>query len=279
MAALWKMDIKKLIKSPKFYLVIFFIIYFLKDYSTQYVLLIQESGLSITPYLYPIYYSDWFCRMYGLLIIIIMLSDASFIGSDMENVLLRMNRGKWALSRIVYLFFLSVLTQVIFFVISILIFLPNISFSSQWGDVIYHIADFDAEGVTVSTSSTMEVLENYKPLEALLWNMLLVILLSIFLGLLIMIINGLLKNSIGTVFAIVLLTMDFFFQAISRVKNWTIPRWLKLMSWVDLSSISWEKSIGKLAMSQVLLILIIGIILLSGIFYICIRKGWISLID
>lgn len=281
MVSVIRMDIKKLVRSPKFYLVILFTFYFLTDYSRSYDYVMQETGLSMTPWLYPIYYSDWFNRLYELLVIIILLSNAPFADKDIKNILLRTTKGTWALSRIVYLFVLSVIGQIVFFMVSILVFVPNIGFNKDWGDVVRTVAgSYTGDEISIGNpAAIVDIVERYTPWKALVLNMVLAVLVSMVLGLVVMILNGLFKNSIGTVSAIILVTADFFMNLMSGFEKWKIHRNLQIMSWVNLESLSWTKISGKLLTGEILVILAVSILLLSGIFYVCVRKNWISVTE
>ncbi len=230
-----KADLIRLIRGPKFWLIILFMLFFVYDFVSQVKPYAVNSGLGITPYLYPVYLADWSGRLYSLLLIIVAMSDAPFYTGSEMFIKLRVNKYIWGLCKNLYIFAISFIFQVITIVFTIVMCLPYLGISNDWGDVIRTFLTDRQGAISVSgiLEEGIEVL--YHPYTAMIYELLIMTLISLMLGLMIFILNGLFKSYAGTVVIGILSCLhtyisDFdFYGVLKNVYN-KIP-----MSWIDLS--------------------------------------------
>ena len=71
----------------------------------------QLWSISVLLHIYPIYFSDWMNCIYVLLSITVLMSDAPFRENNELYLSLRMNKYRWILSKILFIFILSAAFQ------------------------------------------------------------------------------------------------------------------------------------------------------------------------
>lgn len=138
--------------------------------------------------------------------IVLMFSNAPFKGGNSQFTVMRTGYGKWCAGQILYIFTASGIFTVSLFALTNIFSLGSFSYSTKWGKTLnslmvsdYGLGRWICERVGL----------RYKPLEALLHNMLLIFFLSVFLGLLTFFFSSVVGRSSGVVAsaAVVLLGM------------------------------------------------------------------------
>ncbi len=273
------MDLKKLFKSPKLYLVIFFSFYFLQEYSQSYIEVIKSSGLAVTPFFYPIFYGDWSNRLYILMLFVVLFSDAPYKGKETKFTVLRSGEGNWAISRVVYTIVLAVIYQLILYILSLLVFFPNVGFRNEWGFVIESVTGGFSADMTVKgdVMGLGDIVERYSPVSACEYNMGIAILVSVVIGLVILVLNGFFRNGTGTLIVIVLATADHFISMMNSAGVLNIAflkenKYVHIMSWMDMSSLCVTQETGKMLISNLAGILLVVSVILSLVFYVLVKK-------
>lgn len=273
-----KMDIRRVFRSPKLYLLLCFSLYFLMDFARDIKNYARMSGLGVAPYIYPFFYGEWQFRMFAMLIIIALMSDAPYVDTSQKYTYIRTGDKKWLAGKILFIVAISFIYQLLFILLSVLVLLPVLGFSLEWGDILSALAN-TTQSVTVSIGggdSLAYILANYQPLSAMFLTFFLSSFVSIVVGLFIFLINGITKGMTGTILAIVICMADLF---VGLMRNYRIPFSFPLViSWMDLSSIyTNERVTGKMFLGTVVLTMIIISVVITGLLYIAIRKKVIDI--
>lgn len=267
-------DFRRTLKDPKIIIIIAIAFFFFYDSFGVMKDLAEQADLGVTPYAYTIYLSEWRGRMYAILLMVMIMADAPFYNGSETNISLRVSRFKWFAGKMIYIFGISVLFQISMVILSIIVFIPYISMSDIWGDVIYtymmNMQGMISSGGIIESNSILEL----NPIYALIYEVVLMILLSVIIGLLIFIINGLCKNSLGTIIVGIVAIADPYITDLSFYSE-SASKWRYKMptSWIDLNcfykgeNLSFEKCF--LYMLAVILLLVI-----IGSFLVC--KRWIN---
>jgi len=151
------------------------------------------NGLGIL----PIFYTG---SITGCLIIqigiVLMFSNAPFKNKDSLFCVLRTGYARWCVGELMYIVSASFIYTVSLFLITNILCANNLFYSLSWGKT------FTSAGTgRTKLSVSKALLQQYQPLEALLHTMLLIFLLSVFLGLLIFLMSSLVGRSSGVVLA------------------------------------------------------------------------------
>ena len=232
-----KMDIRRLIRSPKLYLLICFTLFFFIDYARDLKLYVEGMGIGIAPYIYTMFYGSWMTRIFSVMIIAALMSDAPYTDKCQKYTYIRSGNGRWLLGKILYVFSVSFLYQMVMFVVSVLALLPDISLTWEWGDALWNVAaqNSSAQISLGDAGSAWTIVQNYRPVVALLITFVLASLVSATIGMFVFLVNGITRTMLGTILALIISTADLF---ISVMNGAGIRIQFPLVtSWMDLSRI------------------------------------------
>ncbi len=259
-----EMDMKKIFKSPKIYLLFFFSFYFMQEFVNQFKSIGIEKHTLVTPYIYPLFMNDWMNGVYIFVLIIMLLSDAPFYDENTYMVTGRTSNNIVICGKILYMTLISFIFHIFNIVISIILLIPYLGFSSKWGSVIEYYASGIANSITIGGSQTdSNLISSYTPINAMVLCLILIILQSILIGMIIFLFNALFKNSIGIAIVSILPGIDLFTNFIQYTgdKN-------KVLSFLYISDFAklgqYKAIIGELNIE--VLIKIIGIVVVIVIF-------------
>lgn len=278
--AIMRMDMKRTFKSPKLYLLIIFTIYFLRDFTITIKSLALINNMGVAPYTYPLFYGNWVSRLYAMLVIVILMSDAPFVDSSQKYTYIRTGDGKWLLGKIFYISMLAFLYQFMIVVCSVFLLLPELGMTTEWGDILSTFALESSGGKTgLGGADFLAYITNtYAPIEGMLVTFVLASLVSIMVGIFIFFVNGLTKSMAGTVLALIIGMADMFISSLKDFGyNLKIPN---VISWMNPGSVYIENAvIGKTFFGiTVATILIVSSLMVTGI-YIMIRKKIINVAE
>jgi len=276
--AVMKMDIRRIFRSPKLYLLLCFSLYFLMDFARDIKSYARIAGLGVAPYIYSFFYGNWQFRMFAMLMIIVLMSDAPYVDSSQKYTYIRTGDRKWLAGKVLFIIVISFLYQMLVMLLSVLVLLPDLGFSLEWGDVLSALAN-TTQSVTVSIGggdSLAYILANYEPVPAMFLTFFLSSSVSIVVGLFIFFINGITKGMMGTALALVICMADLF---VGLMRSYRISFSFPLVvSWMDLSSVYInERVTGKIFLGTVIFIMAAAGIVMTGMLYIAVRKKVIDI--
>lgn len=273
------MDLKRLFRAPKFYLLLLFTLYFLWDFSEDLRLYAQAIGLGITPYVYPLFYGDSTSRLFAMLVIIVLMSDAPYIDSSQKYTYIRSGEKGWFLGKMLYIISISVIYQLLFVLLSVIVILPEMGLSSDWGDVLWTLANNPIEVTNMFGDASMaSIVLEYSTFEAMLYTMILSILVSVVIGTFVWMINGITHSMLGTLLALVACTGEVFLSLVSAT-GFRIP-FPVIISWMNLANVSvGEQITGKVPMRSLILTLIGISMILAVLIYGAIHKKVINIAE
>lgn len=144
-------------------------------------------GIRCSPWMYPHYFSIpimWL--VYGFLTAA-LFSDAPFHSAFSDFLQIRTGNYIWLLGQCLFIAEASLCYSLTYFLLSIAAVLPRVIFISGWGKLIETLAyDTEASLHLVGVCFLPDVLQKYSPIEATLLTVLMVWLVSCFLGMLIL---------------------------------------------------------------------------------------------
>ncbi|MBE5938401.1 MAG: hypothetical protein E7265_10280 [Lachnospiraceae bacterium] len=260
-------DLKRLVKSPKIYLIIILTLFFFDNFVMDIKSIAASVKIGITPFVYPILMSGWQGRMLVLLVIVVLMSDAPFYSGTEKNVFLRVSKYSWICSKVIYVFVLSVVYQILCFAASIIVCAPYIAMGNEWGTAIKTYAYGISNGISAGSGEGAYVIVScYSPLEALVKELVIALMVSVIIGLLIMTLNILFNGYAGTVIASVVVILDAFLESFITSSS-VIHKILSNLPtvWVSLSGLSQGdvKKMHSFGSACLICVIIIFVLLLS----------------
>lgn len=226
---------RQFFKDSKFIVVLLFSFLFLFVYITP---LRQEAALSdygITPYILPLIYD--MNTMYMAFVMILLVCDAPFIQKNQLFVNVRAGMASSFIGKVIYLFFISVILQVVQFLISIIMLIPYISFSDNWGYILTKVVSegFSEPVIYSGFAARISVMEEYTGLEALAGQVLLNISFTFLMGMAAFFLNGIIKKYLGPIVLIFIAIFDSIINAagfwvgdIYKLYDYSLIRFIKL---------------------------------------------------
>lgn len=232
-----KADFLRTIKNPKTWVVLLLCYFFFWNETVTLRALGEANQMGVAPYVYPIFMTDWRSRMYALVLVLLMLGEAPYYNGAEVFTSMRISTLKWFISKVVYIFMVSIFFQVFMMIISVVACLPYVGFSAEWGDIITTYINsiqgaISATGI-VKTKSIMSL----EPQVAMVQEFVLMVLTSVLLALIIFIINATLKNMVGTILIGSVVIIDLYLNEFASrdLMKWDISYFLP-STWVDMNT-------------------------------------------
>ena len=129
-------DIKKLLRSSRFYMTILVVCFVIWDHLAPISTWLAAQHYKITPWVYPFISNSVFLQMVIVGGTLFLFSDAPFFDETQLLLIIRMNRVQWCMAQMIYICVSTMIYFAAIAFVSIFLFIPNITFSSRWGAVI-----------------------------------------------------------------------------------------------------------------------------------------------
>ncbi len=263
-------DLLRTLKSSKTVVIVLLCFFFFWNETIELRGLAEYYQIGITTYVYPIFMTNWRSRMYALVLILMMLGEAPYYNGSEVFTSMRISKYKWLTSKLIYIFLLSVLFQIVMMIIAVVVCLPYVGVSNDWGDVIItHMNSI--QGMTSSLGSVnSDGILSIQPMMAMMYEFILMTLISTFLALLMFVLNGVLKNIVGTIFVGSVVIVDLYisevesFGLIKRNLSFSLPT-----TWIDLNAVL---MVENFSFMKCILYLFLLIVMLVAFTYILVGK-------
>ncbi|MCL2078432.1 MAG: hypothetical protein FWH17_01170 [Oscillospiraceae bacterium] len=193
-------NIKRWVSNPRYYIICLLSVAWLHFLISPVLNFSKSVGVKATPFIFPHIFGEWYSSMVFVLIVVLLFCDAPFMNDSTPYECIRSGRKRWIQGQLLYVAAASFLLVLFYFAACLLLLSPNIEFKNEWGKVYNTLAQTYAgwEYGTMPMSHTMMLL--YTPLQALFISSALLLLISIFVGLVIFTLN-LVTSRIGGIMA------------------------------------------------------------------------------
>lgn len=216
--------------------ILFFVLVF--DVVFRFNQLAIEYGTKNTPWFLPFFLSHPFLGLYTLLGFVLLFCDAPFIDRHQPYIIIRIGKLKWLLGQILYIVVSSFLFLIAIQVFIIIVLLPTITFSNEWGSILYSMSVADI-GIEQFLNIPRGMMVNYTPLEATALNFLIAWLEGIVIGCLIFLFNFRFKKVMGTILGCLYASLYFF---VCNLPNDMLKLWYVAPSaWMQLTAFASKK--------------------------------------
>lgn len=223
----------------------------------------KDININVSPWMYPFLFSQKFIKLLFFFPLILLFCDAPFIDDNQPYVISRSGRIAWSIGQIGYIFIASAIYFLFLMVLTIVINIPNIQFTMEWGKVLGTLANTNASvQVGLKTIINSSTIYYFSPFQAMWFSFLLSWLVGVFLGLIIYVINSL---SNTRMFGI--LTSSFFLVLDATVTGRPNLYRFSPVSWSNLARIDIEgtTSMPSITYIYIAFTLLIGLMVLLSI--------------
>ena len=264
--------IRKMFRSVNFYALLFFalLFWFLFDWNIK--CLAADYSCGITPYLLPLFYADTTYCNYGLLMIVLVTCGAPFLDNSRLFTLQRAGCLPWSIGQMLYIFLANLIFQGVMVLVQVLTVLPWITISDKWGNVIYTVATIPEmlDSYHGFGSYNANVVLGMGALEAMGKQIVLCTLLGSVIGVVVFLINGLLRRSIGAIIAAAGALLTGYLNWADDIWGWSTSQWLPY-NWVSLD----YYVDGTFDFGTNVVRLVAAFLVLAVVACVCVKKGMI----
>ena len=196
----------------------------------------SEIGIRVTPWIFPHYFNVpamWI--VYGFLTVS-LFSDAPFHNASSQFIEVRVGKKTWIQGQCLFIIEASLLYALLYFVMTFIISLPRIYFTAGWGKLIEKLVYSDVGAVQITgLIFDRNILEKFSPIQALFISLIILWLVSCFLGMLILACRIVIGGNAGNIAAGIEVFLAYFSIYIGvRVFGSRIFRFAPV-SWINIS--------------------------------------------
>lgn len=189
------------------YILLFIVVY---SYSKQLTTFTTTMPYNIMPCTFPFFLNNRICKYLIMTGIVVLFFDAPFIGNNEKYVVIRSGKKNWAIGSVIYIMCATAIYFLILTLFSIIVFIPNIYFSNSWGKMMNTVALNPMKSWPLYIDYI--ILETYTPMKAYLISLFLNWCAGTMIGLVMLLVNIYLKQYIGVIAALVIISMDVLFD-------------------------------------------------------------------
>lgn len=219
-------------RNPRIYVLFLILFCLIFDILSPFNGLARQFGTRNTMWFLPFLVSGRFIGFYFLMGIVLLFCDAPFIDRIQPYVIIRVGKVKWAIGQIFYIMLASLLFAVVLQLMIFITLIPTISFSCDWGSVLYTVSQIGIPGFYPSIDIRYSIINTYSPISATLLEMFMLWLEGIFLGILMFYANLKFGRTIGTgigcFFAMMFLMIKSFIENVPMLWKITPTIWMEI---------------------------------------------------
>lgn len=260
--------VKKWLINPRIYLIATLLIAYFHSRISQIYRFCEHYDTKISPYLFPYFLSDDHVVLIASLGALLLFCDAPFIDSEQPYIVLRSGRKRWVMGQVCYIALSSMIYTLFMYLVTIVLLLPWMEFSMEWGKVIGTLAQTTiGSGFGVTIEFDRYIFLGYSPISALLLSFLLCFSVVFFLGVLMFYLNLRANRMVGTIVGAILI----LWQLVIRKTSTVLIRYSPI-SWMKLAQIDINGTTLYPNLVYVLVALYIMIVILVALSVLCMCK-------
>lgn len=166
----------------------------------------SASGIKTAPWIFPhFFFMPVMVTVYGFLTIC-LFSAAPFRDDFSQFMEIRMGKRIWICGQLLYILETSTVYVLYYVLITVVMILPRIFLTPEWGNLIKQLCyePYITEEYGISLGGlyfSTDIIENFTPIQAMLLAMLMLWLVSAWLGTLIFVLHIVLKKGAGIIAA------------------------------------------------------------------------------
>lgn len=235
-------------------------------YTSETIDFARRVGYGVSPWFFVFMTTTRIFRMIFLLLFILYISE--FPNTSKQNTYIYIRCGKLTTlgGEILYIIRASIVYIVLLAISPLIFYIRDIEWNFDWGKVIGTLGTTSAtDSFTYSLSYCGVIVGHYLPFKAMIYSMGLMLLLTIFIGLLMYAINLITRSKImGSLVAGFLVLVDFFLITIAEGKEYIK---FSPVTWSNLKYIDYQKQtifptftycvVGYLILLSILIVILV----------------------
>jgi hypothetical protein len=194
-----------------------------------------------------------------------MFCNAPFLDNQMPFLVARTGRMNFIIGQHIYVIIAAFVFNLFITGASILILLPYVTFSSEWGHVISTLARNPGSSITygiiLSLSIDASIVDFFTPIKAMFTSFFFMWIVTVFIGIVIMMFNIISGKLSGIVAAGSLIFFAYFSAYLGSISFGTEILYLSPLSWSSINSINFT-SVGSRVPSPMYATLVLTILIL-----------------
>ena len=192
---------------------------------------VEQTGVKSSPWIFPFLYMRYYNKLLLFFPLILIFCNAPFFDQNQLYVLARAGKRKWCTGQLLYIFTTSALYFAYIFLLSIILNLRYITFTSEWGKVMNTLAKTRASlNYGIEFSAEENVIRLFSPMSAVWFTFLFSWVSGVILGLITFFLNMRIRGT-GSFAASCLLV----FSAVAAKDTKFLP--FSPISWSTLNSL------------------------------------------
>lgn len=172
-----------------------------------------ELGLKVSPWVFPHMFSPA-CLLLNGLFMTVLFSDLPCVDKQLQFILIRTDRLIWGLGQIGYTVVVALLYTIYSFFISVIVLIPNVQITSDWGNVLKTLSInkgiAEQYSITIDFKVSEIILQRFNAVDGTLIALGFFLMTTIFAGFLILCLNKTVRRGSGIVFSGLLSCLCFF---------------------------------------------------------------------
>lgn len=224
-------------------------------------------GVAAAPWVFPYLLTTPIIFMiYGCLTAL-LFCDAPFADSHTPFLVIRTSRRNWVTGQLLYIVLASFIYTAFFVLMSMLVLIPNVQFSMNWGAVLKTIAfnpgSLAKYGITPLAVIGDPVITMFSAIHATLISFGLFWLVSVFIGVLIFCFNIVIGRMCGLVAAGVFTIVSYFSIYVGKIAYGNMIYYISPINWSSMFYLNWG-GIGTMPTPFYAVCCLAGAILMMG---------------
>ncbi|MBP1994322.1 hypothetical protein [Paenibacillus eucommiae] len=200
-------------------------------------------GVAVSPWVFPyLLTTPIMFPIYGCLTAL-LFCDAPFMDSHTPFLVIRTSRRNWVTGQLLYIVLAGFVYTTFFLLMSILVLIPNVQFSMDWGAVLKTIAFNPGSpakyGITSLAVIGGPVMTLFSAIQATLISFGLFWLVTIFIGVLIFCFNIVIGRMSGLVAAGVFTVIAYFSIFVGKLAFGNVIYYVSPLNWSSMSYLDW----------------------------------------
>ncbi|MCT2536726.1 hypothetical protein NC661_14165 [Aquibacillus koreensis] len=257
-----QINMKKWLVNPRIYTIFVLVFVFLLYHSYGLSTFSDEVGHGVSPWVFPHLITPPVLQVFAFFMVL-LFCDAPFNDRHTPFVLIRTGRRNWIIGQILYIVFASAIFTIFTFITSIIVLIPNIQFSIDWGILIKSLASDPSIAPTTVTVFFNPGLLSTAPITATIGSIFHFFTVAVFIGVVILFFNLLFKQMMGVVVAGVFIALSFFVLYIGNIIFGFKIYYFSPVSWMSISYSGWSDSGSFPSPIYAISVLLLSIIMMS----------------
>ncbi|MDI3507840.1 MAG: hypothetical protein PWP48_1399 [Clostridiales bacterium] len=263
-----KINFKKWIITPRMYAILAIIIIFGYYTFSDIPKIAAYLEVNATPWVFPFFMTHPTMFIIFGSLTTMLYCNAPFEDGHMPFLVIRIGRYDWIIGQVLYIYLSSFVYTSCFFLISILMLLPRIEFTTDWGQLLYAISKSPSEimeqtGAALNFMPYEELLDILTPIQATILSFTMFWLVTAFIGVLICCFNILIGEMVGIIAAGIFTGIAYFSAFLGTISLGKWIYYLSPISWSSISYLDWHGTGSIPSPTYAIICLLIAIALLS----------------